>query len=152
MQIKKVCVLGSRGLVAFDLDGPAGHYCSWEQRCHRSNFSLLKADFWYGTFAHQCWDPQCKRKYQHLWNAHTHRLPDALQQCNHLFEDPEEFDPHLEEFMAASDGQHETITPAGLHKKANSETGHSYHVESACTTASDSVAESVASSLPVALT
>lgn len=114
LQIKKVCVLGSRGLVAFDLDGPGGRYCSWEKKCHRSNFSLLKVDFWHGTFAHQCWDPVCKSKYQRLWNVHNYQLPDALQRYQHLFQDPEEFDPNLEELLVASDGGSVAKQLAGL--------------------------------------
>ena len=97
-------MLGSRGLVAFDLDGPGGRYCSWVKRRHNSNFSLLKVDFWHGTFSHQCWDPDCKSKYQRLWNTHDYRLPDALLHYRHLFLDPEEFDPCLEAFLVPHDG------------------------------------------------
>jgi hypothetical protein len=104
MQVKKVCVLGSRGLVAFDLDGAAAHYCSWEQRCHRNNFTLLKADFWYGTFAHQCWDPVCKAKFQRLWNVHDYILPAPLHGQRHLFEQPDDLDPLLEELLVSTDG------------------------------------------------
>lgn len=113
MQIRKVCVLGSRGLVAFDLDGPGGHYCSWEKRCHRKNFTILKVDFWHGTFAHQCWDPVCKSKYQKLWNAHAYELPVALQQFRHLFQAPDEFDTCLENELVSTDGQkHPTCSNA----------------------------------------
>lgn len=100
-----MCVLGSRGLVAFDLDGPGGKYCSWEKRYHHSNFTLLKVDFWHGTFAHQCWDPVCKSKYQRRWNSHDYQLPDALQRHSHLFQEPEQFDPCLEEFLVSSNGR-----------------------------------------------
>lgn len=106
--------------MAFDLDGPGGRYCTWEKRCHRSNFTLLKVDFWHGTFAHQCWDPTCKAKYQRLWNSHDYKLPEALQHYQDLFTDPEEFDPHLEDFLVATDGMNVQNDHADFPKEVSS--------------------------------
>jgi len=92
-QVQKVVVFGRRGGVAFDTRGPGAHFCSWAQRCHKSNFSYYFADFSHGVFYQKCWDPDCVSAHApHAWSPQR-LLPRE-------FARPELFEPPLFETPA----------------------------------------------------
>lgn len=113
VQVRKVCMLNAHGLVSIDLCAPPGsqaaNYCIWERRFHKSNFSMLKADFWFGTFTLHCWDPECRKRHAWEWYVHPFAMPPPLQQGKPLFEEPPKVDQEeLHEFLVYSDGSRDS--------------------------------------------
>lgn len=113
VQVRKVCMLNAYGLVSIDLCAPTGsqaaNYCIWEQRFHKSNFSMLKADFWYGTFTLHCWDPECRKRHAWEWYIHPFAMPPQLQQGKPLFEEPPKLDQEeVQEYLVYADGSRDS--------------------------------------------
>eukprot|EP00892_Ulva_mutabilis_P003482 jgi/Ulvmu1/1505/UM011_0235.1 len=119
INVRKICVLSDHGLVSFDLCAPPGsraaNYCMWEQRFHKSNFTMLKVDFWYGTCTVHCWDPECRKKHSGEWFAHLFWIPQHLRSGKALFDEPPTLDgEELRDMLVYADGSSDPVHESAL--------------------------------------
>ena len=108
-------MLNSHGLVSFDLCAPPGsraaNYCMWEHRFHKHNFSMIKADFWYGTFTVHCWDLACRNKHAWEWFVHPFSTPWHLRDGRTLFDEPPKLDEDdIQSMLVYADGSTDADT------------------------------------------